>query len=188
MAININTIIDWFQSGEKPTEQQFADSWMSFWHKDDVIPQSSIEGLETALDEKAVLEEFEAHLIDENAHANQFDKKADKTETFKDITALVVAGVYTVTADDMFKTLLYTGYDNITVLFSSSVAAAAGSKVILTQQGIGSVTLEVSGYTLHYSADESPTMYGPFSFAEAVITDATNLQVSLCGKLLPTYA
>ncbi|MFP9114591.1 hypothetical protein ACLI1A_11660 [Flavobacterium sp. RHBU_3] len=188
MAININTIIDWFQSGEKPTEQQFADSWMSFWHKDDVIPQSSIEGLETALDEKAALEEFETHLIDENAHASQFTQKADKAETFKDITTLVVAGVYTVTADDLFKTLVYTGSNNVTVLLSSTVAAAAGSKITLTQQGTGRITFAVDGYTLNYSADESPTLYGAFSFAEAVITDATNLQVSLYGKLLPTYA
>ncbi|MFP9114585.1 hypothetical protein ACLI1A_11630 [Flavobacterium sp. RHBU_3] len=64
MAININTILDWFKSGKKPTEQQFADSWKSFWHKDDSIPQTAIENLETTLDEKATHDELEAHIND----------------------------------------------------------------------------------------------------------------------------
>jgi hypothetical protein len=62
MAININTILGWFKSGKKPTEQQFTDSWLSFWHKDEAIPQSTIEGLQSGL------EEFEAHINDPDAH------------------------------------------------------------------------------------------------------------------------
>lgn len=189
MAVTaLSQIKQWFKTGLKPTQAQFWATWDSFWHKSDTIPQSSIEDLAATLDAKAEAAQFNAHLTDAAAHAELFAGKADKKEVFKDITTLVVAGVYTITADDLFKTLLYTGYDNITVLLSSTLAAATGSWVSLTQQGAGRITLAVDGYTLNYSADESPTLYGAFSFAEAVITDAAGLQVSLYGKLLPTYA
>jgi uncharacterized protein related to proFAR isomerase len=53
MATNINTILDWFRTGKKPSQGQFWDSWQSFWHKDETIPQSSISNLVGALETKA---------------------------------------------------------------------------------------------------------------------------------------
>lgn len=52
MATNINTILDWFKTGKKPTQQQFWASWQSFWHKDEQIPQSCIIDLANTLDAK----------------------------------------------------------------------------------------------------------------------------------------
>jgi hypothetical protein len=46
---SLSTILSWFKTGLTPTENQFAQSWSSFWHKDDSIPQSSITGLQTIL-------------------------------------------------------------------------------------------------------------------------------------------
>jgi hypothetical protein len=46
---SLSTILSWFKTGLKPTENQFAQSWSSFWHKDDLIPQSSINGLQSIL-------------------------------------------------------------------------------------------------------------------------------------------
>lgn len=46
---SISTILSWFKTGLKPTESQFAQSWSSFWHKDDSIPQSSVNGLQSIL-------------------------------------------------------------------------------------------------------------------------------------------
>lgn len=62
MAININTILQWFKAGKMPTEQQFSDSWKSFWHKDETIPQAKIENLESDL------QGLEAHINDLEAH------------------------------------------------------------------------------------------------------------------------
>ncbi|MGN7990581.1 hypothetical protein ACTJKC_24805 [Pedobacter sp. 22226] len=64
----LNTIKNWFKTGLKPTQQQFWDTWDSFWHKDQVIPASSIENLDVRFDEKADEEAFETHLSDLNAH------------------------------------------------------------------------------------------------------------------------
>jgi len=64
----LNTVKNWFKTGLKPTQQQFWDTWDSFWHKDQVIPASSIENLDVRFDEKADEEAFETHLSDLNAH------------------------------------------------------------------------------------------------------------------------
>jgi surface protein len=42
MATNISTILNWFRTGKTPTQQQFWDSWQSFWHKDEIIPHAQI--------------------------------------------------------------------------------------------------------------------------------------------------
>ena len=46
---SLSTLLSWFKTGLKPTENQFAQSWSSFWHKDDLIPQSSVNGLQSIL-------------------------------------------------------------------------------------------------------------------------------------------
>lgn len=52
MATSISTILDWFRTGKKPTQSQFWDTWKSFWHKEEVIPQTSIENLIESLNSK----------------------------------------------------------------------------------------------------------------------------------------
>lgn len=64
----INEILDWFRTGKKPTQAQFWASWQSFWHKDDQIPQGSVNGLQNALNSKADRLQFNAHIADPNAH------------------------------------------------------------------------------------------------------------------------
>ncbi|MBO9200592.1 MULTISPECIES: hypothetical protein [Niastella] len=50
MAIqNINTLKGWFKRGFKPLQQQFYDWMDSYWHKDEQLPISSVNGLETIL-------------------------------------------------------------------------------------------------------------------------------------------
>lgn len=53
MATPINEILNWFKTGLKPTQQQFENSWRSFWHKDEIIPQNKIGNLQESLDTKA---------------------------------------------------------------------------------------------------------------------------------------
>lgn len=80
MATNINTILGWFKTGLKPTETQFASSWLSFWHKEESIPQSSVNNLTTVLNAKAEKSQFEAHKTDPNAHADLVAGKENKSE------------------------------------------------------------------------------------------------------------
>lgn len=51
--VSLNTIKSWFRTRLYPTQDQFWDTWDSFRHKDDLIEQSSVNGLETALQGKA---------------------------------------------------------------------------------------------------------------------------------------
>ncbi|MBL7879185.1 MAG: hypothetical protein JNN23_04895 [Chryseobacterium gambrini] len=74
----LNTILSWFQTDDFPTELQFANSWSSFWHKNDKLPISSIEGLTQMFQQTASSEAFNNHLTDSNAHSG-FLAKLDAT-------------------------------------------------------------------------------------------------------------
>ncbi len=53
MAITpLNTILNWFVTQAKPTQTQFWATFQSFWHKDEMIPASQIDNLQTLLDTK----------------------------------------------------------------------------------------------------------------------------------------
>ncbi|HEX8575326.1 MAG TPA: hypothetical protein VF677_03450 [Flavobacterium sp.] len=80
MATNLNTILNWFKTGLKPTQAQFWASWQSFWHKDDTIPQSSIFNLTNVLNSKADANQLNGHFTDQNAHAALLTGKENKSE------------------------------------------------------------------------------------------------------------
>lgn len=94
--MDLLTIITWFQKGCKPTAKQFEAVFRSFFHKDDKIPQSSVNGLSAALAAKAAtkhthelnditdLSEFEQDI------SNQLSNKAtkDHTHSFADVHGL----------------------------------------------------------------------------------------------------
>jgi len=42
--VNLATIFSWFETGDYPTQQQFWDTFSSFWHKSEKIPATAIEG------------------------------------------------------------------------------------------------------------------------------------------------
>lgn len=65
-----NIIKSWFKRGLKPLELQFH-AWMdSYWHKSEKIPTSSVENLETVLNNKA-----------EEANVTELGKKISEIET-----------------------------------------------------------------------------------------------------------
>ncbi len=75
--VDLNTIKKWFQTGSKPTQEHFW-AWMdSYWHKDEAIPQESVDGLQESLNKKADKESLNNHLQDPEAHKDLFDAKAD---------------------------------------------------------------------------------------------------------------
>jgi hypothetical protein len=77
---NLSTIKNWFKTGLKPTQQQFWDTWDSFWHKDENIPVANIEGIDNLLNQKANKSVVDAHFTDSNAHAEKFSTKEDKSK------------------------------------------------------------------------------------------------------------
>ena len=48
----INTILSWFETGDFPTQEQFAASSDFLWHKDESIPMDSVENLAAELQKK----------------------------------------------------------------------------------------------------------------------------------------
>lgn len=56
---SLSNIKNWFKTGLKPTQQHFWDTWDSFWHKDENIPNNKVEGLADLLNGKADAEAFE---------------------------------------------------------------------------------------------------------------------------------
>jgi hypothetical protein len=53
MVRDRNTLKGWFLRGMKPLASQFADWIDSFWHKNDSIPATSIDGLDGMINSKA---------------------------------------------------------------------------------------------------------------------------------------
>jgi hypothetical protein len=67
MATDKNTLIGWFVKGAKPLATQFAAWINSYWHKDEKIPVSSIEGLQDEFDKKADAELLAQEVYDRSA-------------------------------------------------------------------------------------------------------------------------
>ena len=75
MATDKNTLKGWFVKGAKPLASQFA-AWIdSFWHKDDQINISDINGLSSALSEKAPGSTLSAHTDDMSIHVTSTEKE-----------------------------------------------------------------------------------------------------------------
>lgn len=51
--VALTKILEWFKAGLEPTEEQFKQSWTSFWHKSERLPQTQILGLNDSLNDKA---------------------------------------------------------------------------------------------------------------------------------------
>jgi hypothetical protein len=74
------TLYKWFSNFMKPAQEHFRALIDSFYHKNELIPMSSIEGLSLAIESTASAKQLLNHLDDTNAHRNLFDKKVDKEE------------------------------------------------------------------------------------------------------------
>ena len=81
MAIQaLNTIKKWFQTGLKPSQNQFWDTWDSFRHKLEKVPLEDVEELESTLNTKAEKTELDKHKNDNTAHSELFAAKEDKSQ------------------------------------------------------------------------------------------------------------
>ncbi len=90
MAIqSLSQIKAWFRKGLKPTENQFWDTWDSFWHKQEQIPMSSVDGLNNALNQKGDTSTFQTLAQEINQQFNEL-----KTEINYAIGGLNVSDLY----------------------------------------------------------------------------------------------
>lgn len=72
---SLTEIKNWFKTGLKPTQIQFWTTWESFWHKDEVIPQSKIENLIADLERKAEIGSGSRFGIEDNQMPNGFSRR-----------------------------------------------------------------------------------------------------------------
>ncbi|VXB17117.1 hypothetical protein [Chryseobacterium sp. 8AT] len=75
MSIPLDTIYSYFETGDFPTQEEFKESWSSFWHKDEAIPMSKIIGLITQLQNKVDKTAFDNHALSSDSHINYLTKK-----------------------------------------------------------------------------------------------------------------
>ena len=68
------TLKKWFSNFMKPAQEHFA-AWIdSYWHKDEKIPMSKIDGLSTAIENTVSAKQLLNHLDDTNAHHALFEE------------------------------------------------------------------------------------------------------------------
>lgn len=77
MRTSLSNIKNWFKTGLIPTQQQFWDTWDSFWHKDDAIPIESIQGI------NEVFTPINDHLSDQDLHYTFVLTSGDLTKAKK---------------------------------------------------------------------------------------------------------
>ena len=102
---SLTTIKNWFKTGLKPTQAQFWSTWDSFFHKDDKIPVSSIEGLDDLITGKADTEALNNHINDETVHKTDVevqqivddskDFSGTQVDRLKDLVYSVLLHVFT---------------------------------------------------------------------------------------------
>lgn len=160
MATDKNTIKNWFKTGFKPTQEQFWAMFDSYFHKDETIPITAVDELETILGEKADAEALENHLSDANAHAELFveptariaalEAKTDSENNWKTITGYSLnpaTRVLTMNAgwDGIINGIDYTNVAEQVLTPAIPLAAAGYSRIDLIVFGTDSLFARVQG-------------------------------------------
>ena len=74
MITQKKTLKKWFSNFMKPAQEHFS-AWIdSYWHKNEQIPMSNIEGLSRAIENTASAGQLLNHINDTNAHLALFDE------------------------------------------------------------------------------------------------------------------
>ena len=79
------TLYKWFSNFMKPAQEHFRALIDSFYHKNEPIPMSSIEGLSLAIESTASAKQLLNHLYDTNAHRALFDELKKQIQAIQTI-------------------------------------------------------------------------------------------------------
>lgn len=81
----LKEILSWFEKNKYPTQEQFKESWTSFWHKSEKMPMEQVVGLQDELSNKALKSDL-------NAVETELKDKASKEELANVVAGLVPMG------------------------------------------------------------------------------------------------
>ncbi len=112
---------EWFKKGKRPTQEQFWNTWDSFWHKNEKIKSENIEGLNNALAGKVDSNDFAKHQSDPDTHEDIRDAigKEGKNRTAADNALLDAIKQEVATRQ--------TNEDNLQKAIGDEVVARAGA-------------------------------------------------------------
>jgi hypothetical protein len=158
---DINTLKEWFSAGKKPTQDEYWAILESYWHKNETIPFDKIGALR-----------------------DELDKKEGKQADIKYIDDLVSERLYDIQSEDLGKTLVYSGNEDITIKLSTLISFNEGFQLIIQQSGAGNITFATDGFILNHTNDMLPQLYGQHAIAAIMVTKAGDKpEVLLYGKL-----
>ena len=75
MSVPLSTIYSWFETGDFPTQQQFQETFSSFFHKEENISMESIEGLQQEFEKFTTAEAINNHIDDAEAHIEHLARR-----------------------------------------------------------------------------------------------------------------
>ena len=79
------TLKKWFSNFMKPAQEHFA-AWIdSYWHKDEEIPMSKIDGLSRAIENTVSAGQLLNHLDDTNAHHALFEELKSQIQALQTV-------------------------------------------------------------------------------------------------------
>lgn len=158
---SINTLKEWFSVGKKPTQDEYWAILESYWHKDETIP----------FDRIAMLKE-------------ELDTKEGRQADIIYIDDLVSERLYNIQSEDLGKTLIYSGNEDITIKLSTLITYKEGFQLIIQQSGPGNIAFATDGFILNHTNDMLPQLYGQHAIAAIMVTQAGDKpEVLLYGKL-----
>ena len=97
--IDKNTIKSWFKRGSKPTEQQFANLIDSFVHNNDTLPVSSVEGLDTIVNNKFDRQTGELLAADFSEHKEDIQITIEQIR--EDIENIIIGDIDEISSDEI---------------------------------------------------------------------------------------
>lgn len=85
MITQKKTLKKWFSNFMKPAQEHFS-AWIdSYWHKNEQIPMSSIDGLSRAIEDTISAKQLLNHINDTNAHRGLFDELKNQIQAIQTI-------------------------------------------------------------------------------------------------------
>ena len=132
MKQNKETIKSYFQTGDKPTQSQYYDTWDSFWHKDDVLPSTgAISNAQSS----------DTHIISIEDHGGIADNgTTDSSQAFLDaVDELIALGGGTLLIPNRGSNRFYiTNNQTLLIKDMSNITITGGGKIYIDGSNTGS--------------------------------------------------